>query len=164
MKPHLTLCRDDGTVYLRRWYLLPRSWSFSVYLHQFLGDDDERGLHDHPYNNASLALSRSGYMEQIPIRAPTVANPCPPTVVTWRRPFCLVCRKAEDPHRVLLIRRCSLNGTVERVPCWSLFFRGRRRHDWGFWMPEGWISNSVIQTSYTGYGEETVATRGNRAG
>lgn len=152
-RPHLTLRRDDGTVYLRRWYLLPRSWPFSVYLHQFLGDDDDRGLHDHPFDNASLPLSRSGYMEQVYTRAPTAADPCPPTIVTWRRPLRLVRRKAENSHRVLLVRRCSLDGTVERVPCWSLFFRGCRRRDFGYWLPRGWVSNATVNPEYTGYGD-----------
>ena len=161
IEPHLTLRRDDGTVYLHRWYLLPRGWPFSIYLHKFVGDDDDRGLHDHPYDNVSIPLSRAGYEEVVPVDC-TRLVPRGLTEIKHRRWLVPVRRRAEDPHRVLLTTRVTPDGGVEQVPCWSLFLRGRRRRDWGFYLPTGWVSNSVIQPGYTGYGEQTVSTRGRR--
>lgn len=42
--------------YLKRWHLLPRNTWFNVYLHYFVHGDDDRALHDHPWQSASLLL------------------------------------------------------------------------------------------------------------
>lgn len=42
--------------YLRRWWLIPRNPILNVYLHQFLRDDDDRALHDHPWFWCSIVL------------------------------------------------------------------------------------------------------------
>src|SRR5690606_35831081 len=48
--------------YLKRWWLIPRNPIFNVYLHQFLRDDDDRALHDHPWPWCSILLDGS-YIE-----------------------------------------------------------------------------------------------------
>lgn len=35
--------------YMKRWWLIPRNKWFNIYLHQFMRDDDDRALHDHPW-------------------------------------------------------------------------------------------------------------------
>lgn len=45
---------EADSPYLLRWHPIPRNPIFNVYLHQFLRDDDDRALHDHPWVNVSL--------------------------------------------------------------------------------------------------------------
>src|SRR3546814_13935116 len=60
-KPDITIGGEDNP-YLRRWYIIPRNRWFNVYLHEFLRDDDDRALHDHPWVNLSILL-RGQYVE-----------------------------------------------------------------------------------------------------
>ena len=46
----------DGSEYLVRRYLLPRNKFLNIYLHKFLGSDDDRALHDHPWYSISCVL------------------------------------------------------------------------------------------------------------
>lgn len=54
-KPDLCIGGEDSP-YLKRWWLIPRNRFFNVYLHQFLKDDDDRALHDHPWWSVSFLL------------------------------------------------------------------------------------------------------------
>ena len=103
--------------YLLRWYLIPRNRWFNVYLHQFLHDDDDRALHDHPWVNVSVLL-RGRYREVLAEGR-----------VRLRRPWCPVFRRATTAHRVELI-----DG-----PVWTLFLTGPTVREWGFHCPQGWV-------------------------
>ena len=46
--------------YCNRWWVIPRNRWFNIYLHEFVRDDDDRALHDHPWWNISIVL-RGGY-------------------------------------------------------------------------------------------------------
>src|SRR3546814_20880058 len=59
--PSFVIGGEDNP-YLRRWYIIPRNRWFNVYLHEFLRDDDDRALHDHPWVNLSILL-RGQYVE-----------------------------------------------------------------------------------------------------
>src|SRR5881392_3402104 len=59
--PDFTVGSPDRP-YLQRWWLLPRNPVLNVYLHQFLRDDDDRALHDHPWDWCSVLL-KGGYCE-----------------------------------------------------------------------------------------------------
>jgi hypothetical protein len=113
--PDFTIGPEDN-LYLRRWNVIPRNSRCGLYLHNFLRDDDDRAFHDHQYDNISLIIWGS-YIEVTP-----KGSFC-------RRAFRPVFRKAEDPHRVMLI---------DGKPAWSLFFMGKRRREWGFHCPQGW--------------------------
>lgn len=53
----------DGEPYLERYYLATiAGWRF--YLHQFVGDDPDRGLHDHPWTRAFALVLTGFYIEQ----------------------------------------------------------------------------------------------------
>ena len=71
----LTLREKDGTVYLKRYYILFKEktnqyeeekshYPFNLYLHHFFRSDLD-DLHDHPWWFATLIL-KSGYYEEIP--------------------------------------------------------------------------------------------------
>lgn len=118
-----------GDVYLRRWTLFPRhSWIdrwFNVYLHCMLRDDDDHGLHDHPYDNISIIL-RGGYMEWSFLAPPREGHEMPQVIGHMCRPGTVIHRRAETAHRLVL--------PPSRVRCWSLFVHGHRRREWGFWV------------------------------
>lgn len=102
--------------YMFRWYLLPRNPWFNVYLHCILRDDDDRALHDHPWQSVSIVLSGS-YCEVRDTR--------------WRvyGPGSVIYRRAETSHRL----------EVVRGPVWTLFVTGARVRNWGFHCPRGWV-------------------------
>lgn len=103
--------------YLRRWWIVPRNEQQNVYLHEILRDDDDRALHDHPWQNTSWVLI-GGYREVTP------------NGVFLREAGSIVHRKATDSHRLELI---------DGQPCVSLFFTGPKVRDWGFHCPKGWV-------------------------
>ena len=116
--PHFII----GDRYLLRWYVIPRNPWLNIYLHQFLHDDEDRALHDHPWWFVSVML-RGGYFEVtrrgvIPRSTPSI-----------------VYRRAEHAHRVVLPR--VLDSDIVR-PCWTLVITGRVVRDWGFLCPQGW--------------------------
>jgi hypothetical protein len=108
---------DADNPYLRRWWLIPRNRWVNIYLHQFLRDDDDSALHDHPYCNMSLLL-RGSYVEHMPGRSAV------------RRPWLPVFRRPTSAHRVELI---------DGAPVWTLFITGPRVREWGFHCPKGWV-------------------------
>jgi hypothetical protein len=104
--------------YLRRWFIRPEGLTGGVYLHQILRDDDDRALHDHPWD-ADVFIFAGSYRE--------VRADCPEgelfTAGTYRR------MKAETAHRLVVVDS----------PVWTLVFFGPRRREWGFHCPQGWV-------------------------
>lgn len=103
--------------YLRRWWIVPRNAFANVYLHEFLRSDDDRALHDHPWENTSWLLEGE-YLEHTP------------EGVFHRRPGDFVSRPAGALHRIELI---------DFQPVISLFTTGPKVRDWGFACPQGWV-------------------------
>lgn len=103
--------------YMHRWWIVPRNESQNVYLHRILRDDDDRALHDHPWDNTSLLLV--GRYREITPQGSFV-----------REAGSLVFRRATDAHRLELI---------DGEPCVSLFFTGPKIREWGFFCPNGWV-------------------------
>lgn len=103
--------------YLRRWWIIPRNEQQNVYLHEGLRDDDDRALHDHPWDNVSYLLI-GRYREITPHGA------------FVRETGSLIHRKATDAHRLELI---------DGQPFVSLFFTGPKVREWGFHCPNGWV-------------------------
>lgn len=114
--------RHGANVYLQRWYVIPRNPIFCIYLHRFLGDDEDRAMHDHPSVSLSWIL-KTGYWELTPDGK------------FWRRAGALIARKATQFHRVVLER----DENNKPMPAISLFFFGPKYRNWGFdckpWRP-----------------------------
>lgn len=109
----------SGAPYFRRWMMQPKNERGNLYVHKFLGDDDARAEHDHPFDNVTVVLD-GGYRE---VSRGVVSEP--------RLPGDVVCRNAREPHRVVLLGGPSV----------SLFFHGERYNEpWGFHCPNGWRS------------------------
>jgi NTP pyrophosphatase (non-canonical NTP hydrolase) len=117
-----------GANYLRRWWVIPRNPFANVYLHEICRSDDDRALHDHPWDNISVLIS-GGYREHLP-----------DGVVIDRRAGDVVQRKASDLHRLELI---------DDVPAVSLFITGPKVRDWGFECPNGWVPWQI----FTGFAQ-----------
>lgn len=122
---------DDRAVYLRKLYLV-RTPLFQVALHWILRPDPGRDLHDHPRSFVSVLL-RGGYLEERPVAADVnpARGPAPTQRLTadWRVALSAAYRRAPDAHRI----RAVLPGTL------SLVLWGRKRREWGFHTPIGWI-------------------------
>jgi len=125
--------------YMKRWYLIPRNRWLNVYLHQFLRDDDDRALHDHPWWFMSFMLW-GRYREHFekPIHSELLAGGA-----QWissqecsieRRAPSFAFRRAAHRHRVELMKRDGM-----AVPCWTIVITGRRVREWGFWCPQGFV-------------------------
>ena len=113
--PHRIIVNCEREPYLHRWYLI-RTARIGVFIHKFIRSDEDRALHDHPWNFLALPIWR-GYFEH--------------SQFGRRRIWPLLgmrFRKAEYRHRVELI---------QNRPAWSLFIRFRERRTWGFWLASG---------------------------
>jgi hypothetical protein len=108
---------DPDHPYMRRWWVVPRSEFCNVYLHEILRSDDDRALHDHPWDNTSMLLSGS-YIEHTPEGS------------FLREAGSVVTRKATDPHRLEI----PAGGRAI-----SLFLTGPKLREWGFHCPHGWV-------------------------
>lgn len=106
-----------GENYLRRWWVIPRNAHCNVYLHDILGSDDGRALHDHPFANTSF-LIHGCYIEHTPHGQ------------FLRTAGDTVMRQATDLHRLEVLpgKRAI-----------SLFMTGPRVREWGFDCPQGWV-------------------------
>lgn len=123
-----------GDSYLLRWWVIPRNQLYNLYLHDIRKSDDDRAMHDHPWENTSLLIS-GGYIEHTP------------QGVFERKCGDIVHRKPTDLHRLEVIpgqRAISLFATELKVK------------DWGFQCPKEWVSwqdfTSPNDSSKTGRG------------
>lgn len=133
-EPNLTLTREDGGVYLKRWWIIPRNRFMNLYLHQFLGSDDDRALHDHPWWFVSWII-KGEYDELTP--GPRFDVDRDSLKRTLRMRWSIVFRPADWAHRVQLIQ--VHEGQWVEQPVWTLILTGSRGRKWGFHCPKGWI-------------------------
>lgn len=101
--------------YLKRWWLRRDPAQGNVYLHQILRNDDDRALHDHPWDSTSIILR--GTLREVLMEG---ARVLPAGSITYR--------EADVAHRLEVI-----DG-----PVWSLFLTGPKTREWGFHCPKGW--------------------------
>jgi len=119
--------RDGKVPYLIRYYLFlkeRKNFPFNITLHKVLVSD-EPTLHDHPWGYATFIL-KGGYWEHIPIISKEGAVVGSTRV--WRGPGHFRKRSADDLHWLELEKDADGN----EIPCWSLFFMGRKVKEWGF--------------------------------
>ena len=100
------LIQADGSLYLRRIYL-----TRNVYLHHIAQADDDRALHNHPWEYATTRILTGGYLEQRTPRFPA-----------WRAPGDVVRLTRNTYHRIALVKPRT----------WTLFVAGPRVASWGF--------------------------------
>jgi len=99
-----------GCFYLERWVLTV--FGFSIRLHHWLNDDDQRYFHDHSFHMLIFIL-KGGYTDVSPDKNDIVS--------TGSIRF----RKATHKHSV----------KINPGGCWSLLFTSPVVRHWGFWIP-----------------------------
>jgi len=109
----------DGSDYLVRRYLLPRNKLLNIYLHRFLGSDDDRALHDHPWYSISCVL-----------KGRLIEHRSDGSTREIRRGKIAI-RSPRFQHRIELP-----DGETAK----TLFITGPVVRTWGFVCPQGWIS------------------------
>lgn len=103
--------------YLNRWHLVRTRWG-CLYVHQIVGSDDDRALHDHRSWNVSMVLA-GVYWEHLP------EGP-----LRYRVAGDIVIRRAATPHRIEISKYSS--------PV-TLFLTGPHQRDWGFIVDGQWV-------------------------
>ena len=116
----------DGSDYLIRRYLLPRNQLLNIYLHKFLGSDDDRALHDHPWVSMSIVL-KGQLIEHRPNENSGVIKR---GKITFRTP--------RFQHRIEL----PAGETAT-----TIFITGPVVRTWGFVCPQGWMSWKQYQNN-----------------
>lgn len=76
---------------------------------------DEPILHNHPWDWGAVIL-KGGYWEHTPEGK------------HWRGPGHIRFRKAQDLHYLELAKDADGN----EIPCWSIFYMGKKSDTWGF--------------------------------
>ena len=123
----------NNSPYLRRFYITPRRLDedgedsgnflgFGIYLHYFYRGDEDRELHNHPWQTAVSYILCGGYKEERRDNKTMSINLR--DINTGTLNFI----KHIDFHRVIM--------NPEHKHTWSLFFSGKRIQDWGFWDSE----------------------------
>ena len=100
------IINDGETPYLERYYL-GTLFGWRLYLHQFVGSDPDRGLHDHPWSRA-FSIILSGWYYEL-------------TRSGERRVRWFNSLTGDTFHRVILPIDWS-RGDAPDKPCWTLFF------------------------------------------
>lgn len=126
--PFTVISGDDGEPYMVR-YFLGRPGKTRFFLHNFLGSDPERGLHDHPWW-WSVGIPLVGrYGEE---RLDWGWGLCGVSLPRFRivkrfRPNVIL---GSTFHRIIIHR--EMRGRV-----WTFFAHGKRSKRWGFLTREG---------------------------
>ena len=107
--------KDDP--YLHRWWITPRTGKGAVYLHEMFKPDDDRALHDHPWESLSICLSggMTEYMTNGESREVSKGD------IIWRG--------STYAHRL----------GQPKPNTRTLFITGERMRTWGFHCPKGWV-------------------------
>lgn len=113
-----------GDLYMTRLQLLCFDNGASLMINYFHRSDEDRELHDHPWNFKSLILWR-GYNEHHPGGI----------ITTY--PGMLIRRPAQWRHRVIL---------KNNKPACTLVFTGPNLREWGFHTDKGWVHHSQFWT------------------
>ncbi|HET6807233.1 MAG TPA: hypothetical protein VFH59_17490 [Frateuria sp.] len=153
-RPPDFLVGGQDNPYLKRWWVIPRNPLFNIYLHQFLRDDDDRALHDHPWPWCSIVL-RGEYTEVThPACEVDSRDGFVNVTSSVHRDALLTASYEHDRGDVLLIARRTFGAGSIRFhlpwfahrlelttdcPCWTLFITGPRLREWGFHCPRGWV-------------------------
>lgn len=118
IEPDMTIGPPDDP-YLRRWVLRHSGIVGGLYVHQILKDDDDRALHDHPWD-FDVFIVRGSYRE--------IREGVPEGQLIKAGSYRSIV--AETAHRLVVV-----DG-----PVWTLCFTGQRRREWGFHCPDrGWV-------------------------
>lgn len=131
----------DGVPFLKRWAL--DVGPFGLYLHHVCGADPGKDLHDHPWPFVSIVLWGHYTDEWMPARQAPAAAQIAETLDTAGSVTHGVVRECPlwSVHRVKHIDAHRI--THARPNTWTLILRGRKTRDWGFYPPDGYVSQRL---------------------
>ncbi len=129
-----------GSLYLRRFLLTPSVFGWRLMLHKICRPDNERVLHDHPWDFAVLCV-RGGYIEAVLHPGGVVRE----SLVSGQVRF----RSFIHTHRIDRIL-----GPV----AWTLVLHGPRVHRWGFWDTDARPPYFTEATEYFKAGYDKAST------
>lgn len=118
-------------VYLVRYVLLPKHWSWNIYIHRFLRSDHDVP-HDHPFDFVGLVLS-GGYREIFKDHRKEGM------VEQYNPPGSFIIRTGSHIHQVLINDKYELSD-YKKAPL-TVILRGPRYQPWGFWSKKGWVEH-----------------------
>lgn len=119
-EPSQVLGKQDDD-YLHRWYVERSRERGNVYLHRTLRSDVDYEMHDHPWDNVTIALTDLAEELQTADGRAVIQRPA----------GSIIFRKATDRHRLIVAE-----------PSWTLFLTGPKVREWGFLMGNGsWMHN-----------------------
>lgn len=132
--PYWHITGEDGSVYMERYWLFnpypphspdQRRWQFpiSIRLHLIRREDQDRHLHDHPWNARTIIL-RGWYIEERELgQTIDYLGVLVSTHFEYRHQGDTASLQHGEYHR------------IHEVPCdgvWTMFITGRKRGSWGF--------------------------------
>lgn len=126
-EPYSTIGPPDD-IYMERVWLkkFTDTEPISVRLHNIRRSDDDRAMHDHPWENISVVLSGQ-MIEVVPL---SQDQPCMQDLTKYsqfiRKPGDIIARKATDRHRLII---------PEGQSVWTMFIMGDYQQHWGFYDP-----------------------------
>ncbi len=147
-KKEIQNCAHD--IYLHRWYIF-RSDGLAMFIHKFVRSDEDRFLHDHPWNFLVIPLW-GGYIEHSDRRLSNneacdemfgwATSPESFAELQFRLSRRIAIKKRIWPIISSRYRDTKYRHRVELIkerPSWSIFFRFKKTREWGFWPKTGFI-------------------------
>ena len=116
----------EGILHFKRWQLLKTPW-FSIYIHGIYKSDEDKHLHDHPWDYISFSFygrfieKNKGTYKCKYLYVPT---------------FKIIKRKAEHLHSIHKLLTKSV---------YTFFIAFKRRREWGYVVNGKWIDNKTYR-------------------
>lgn len=129
------------SVYMERWWRVPRNWATNVYFHVVRRSDDDRALHDHPWFSISLVLDGGYYEHTIAEGGVHHREWFGPGRVRFRW-------TGKKAHRLELAVEGNIDGTYRtadtisgfmEAPARTIFITGPVMRRWGFHDSRRWV-------------------------
>lgn len=108
-----------GELHFRRWGI--DAFIFGIYIHQIYKADEDKHLHDHPWDYISICLKGS-FMEECVKKVNII------------KPGNVIIRKANSFHKI----KDMITPAVT-----TLFMTGPRRRKWGYDVNDKWVEGSI---------------------
>jgi hypothetical protein len=108
----------EGKLHFRRWEILKTRW-FSIYIHGIYEADQDKHLHNHPWDYKSIVLKGSYIEETL-------------TGNNVMRPLKMVTRDGKDYHKIKELKSKSV---------YTLFIVSPVKRIWGYLVDGSWMNH-----------------------
>jgi hypothetical protein len=125
----------NDTDMIVRYRLIRVPW-FGIFIHNIKRPDTDRNPHDHPWWFASFVL-KGWYIERL--NWYNIKTQKSEDIFTPDVGFCtaLIKRSRFSLHQMKLDHAHMITDVSPNL--WTLVFVGKRKQEWGFWTPKGWV-------------------------